>query len=156
MVRSVVTARSVFIQSGGEGAWSASSPRDAQRDAHSLSRLRRLVQFSRVFLVICQEYFCRIQTGEQEKTLLRLFTNDLHLVAHPVGIQWNKNMLKHGFSFLIRCISEMSASTMDRETHCATCRWASTSQSQVSIPREISVKRAALSASSKSVACPIA
>ena len=50
-----------------------------------LKWLHRLTQCSRFFLARNQKYLCPLETGGSERMLLSQFTDELNLVAHPVG-----------------------------------------------------------------------
>src|SRR5258708_24611377 len=50
-----------------------------------LKWLHRLTQCSRFFLARNQKYLCPMETGGSERMLLSQFTDELNLVAHPVG-----------------------------------------------------------------------
>jgi hypothetical protein len=51
-----------------------------------LKWLHRLTQCSRFFLARDQKYLCPLETGGSESMLSSQFTDELNLVAHPVGI----------------------------------------------------------------------
>src|SRR5260370_41051560 len=50
-----------------------------------LKWLHRLTQCSRFFLATHQKYVCPLETGGSESMLASQFTDELNLVAHPVG-----------------------------------------------------------------------
>src|SRR5258708_26101115 len=51
-----------------------------------LKWLHRLTQCSRFFLARDQKYLCPLETGGSESMLSSQFTDELNLVAHPVGL----------------------------------------------------------------------
>ncbi len=50
-----------------------------------LKELHRLVQCSRFLLVKDQKYLCLMESGESGRMLSSQITDELKLVAHPVG-----------------------------------------------------------------------
>ena len=82
------------------------------------------------------------------------------VVSLPLLSYWQS--VSRGVSTIVRVTRMMKKGCipirrrMCTKTHCTMFWWASTSPSQVSLSREMSVKSAALSASINSVACPIA
>jgi Recombinase zinc beta ribbon domain len=55
-----------------------------------LKWLHRGVQYSRFFLESDQNYLCLMETQEEWRMLSCSFTDEVQLVAHPVGIAWEE------------------------------------------------------------------
>lgn len=64
-------------------------PRDAQRDAYLANVALQARSMLSPFSVRNQKYLFLMKMGEQGKTLSSQFTDELHLVAHPVGYESN-------------------------------------------------------------------
>ena len=60
-------------------------PQDAQRDAHLAEVAPQAHSMLSLFLARDQKYLCPLETGGSESMLSNQFTDELNLVAHPVG-----------------------------------------------------------------------
>src|SRR5260221_2180987 len=76
-----------------------------------LKWLHRGVQYSRFFLESDQNYLCLLETQEEWRMLSCSFTDEVQLVAHPVGLSLPARSISMGISNLRQGSNERDSSS---------------------------------------------